>query len=260
MYDQDKVYGVLLGLAAGDKIGGPIHMALELAESLLEQKAFHPEAIFTRYQSWWNKDGFDTGPIAEQVIQLVNDGIPIAMAAKKVDNFMNGMTAGCNPAHRCAPLALFGNLNDDALPEAAKQEARLTHWNQVAGDVSAAVVILYRALISGASWNESLDRAKAQRLELTQRAFILNDKNNLNSGGFAPEVLKAALYFVNHTDNFSQALDRSIQFAGPSNYCPVLAGAIGGARWGVGEIPEKAFSHHKALLPRIKRIQQAFIE
>jgi hypothetical protein len=41
-------------------------------------------------------------------------------------------------------------------------------------------------------------------------------------------------------------LTAAIEFAGPSNYCPVLAGAIGGARWGASTIsntwfPDKLF-------------------
>ncbi|MCK5826408.1 MAG: hypothetical protein KAG93_05195, partial [Desulfuromusa sp.] len=38
---EDRTMGVLLGLAAGDKIGGPIRMALRVAESLRDQDGFN---------------------------------------------------------------------------------------------------------------------------------------------------------------------------------------------------------------------------
>lgn len=37
---QDRCRGVLLGLAAGDRNGGPIQMAVRLAENLHERGAF----------------------------------------------------------------------------------------------------------------------------------------------------------------------------------------------------------------------------
>lgn len=50
---------------------------------------------------------------------------------------------------------------------------------------------------------------------------------------------------------FTEALDRSLAFAGPDNYCPVLVGAIGGVRWGAAAIPQTALAHVD-ILPRVK--------
>jgi ADP-ribosylglycohydrolase len=59
----------------------------------------------------------------------------------------------------------------------------------------------------------------------------------LSTGGYAPEVLRAAVHFVARHDIFADALGGSLDFAGPANYCPVLVGAMGGARWGAATIP-----------------------
>jgi hypothetical protein len=45
---QDRCRGVLVGLAAGDRIGGPIRMAVRLAESLVARGAFNPSDILGR--------------------------------------------------------------------------------------------------------------------------------------------------------------------------------------------------------------------
>ena len=55
----------------------------------------------------------------------------------------------------------------------------------------------------------------------------------MRGDGFAPNVLTAAMYFLMNSDNLDEAIKRSIDFAGPANYCPVLVGAIGSARWGI---------------------------
>src|SRR4051794_21690552 len=50
---EDRCRGVLVGLAAGDRIGGPIRMALRLAESLLHCGGFDPADTLDRYLRWW---------------------------------------------------------------------------------------------------------------------------------------------------------------------------------------------------------------
>ena len=60
----------------------------------------------------------------------------------------------------------------------------------------------------------------------------------------------AALHFVGTSGCFAEALERSLAFAGPANYCPVLVGAIAGARWGASAIMPSSLAH-VAILPRM---------
>jgi hypothetical protein len=43
-------------------------------------------------------------------------------------------------------------------------------------------------------------------------------------------VLRAAVFFVGTPVCFTEALERSLAFAGLANYCPVLVGALASAR------------------------------
>jgi len=137
---RDRVKGILLGLAAGDKIGGPLCMALQVAESLIDCNGFDMEDIGRRYLKWWRREGFDTGPTSDMVFQLVISGQSFNIAARQVHEETNGYTAGCNPAHRAVPLVMCAELGDDDLAGAAIADAGLTHHHALAGDVSAAVV------------------------------------------------------------------------------------------------------------------------
>ncbi|CAD7930373.1 unnamed protein product [Amoebophrya sp. A25] len=65
----------------------------------------------------------------------------------------------------------------------------------------------------------------------------------LNRGGLCVDALRSALHFVALGSTFDHALQESITFAGPDNYCPVLVGAIAGARWGACKISEKHLEH-----------------
>jgi ADP-ribosyl-[dinitrogen reductase] hydrolase len=248
---QNRVKGILFGLAAGDKIGGPLRMALQMAKSLVHCNGFDVDDISGKYLEWWRQEGFDTGPTSDMVFKRIISGQSFNIAARQVHEETNGYTAGCNPAHRAAPLAMCANLADEDLVNAAIADAGLTHYHALAGDVSAAVVSLCRALVRGYDWQEALEIARQGRLPQTSAALSDPPKKLLNAGGFAPDVLAAAVIFVGANSNLSTAIREAVDFAGPANYCPVLAGSIGGARWGASNVADNLTGHNKDLMPRV---------
>ena len=247
-----RALGVLLGLAAGDQNGGPIRMALRLAESLAERRGFDPDDVMRRYMEWYREGAFDTGPVALSVFARIAGGQPRAVAVRGVHEANGGLTAGCAPAQRSAPLAMAAFVSDGELARAAREEAALTHFDSLAGDVAAAVVILCRGLIAGLAWPDALARAAAGRAEVTRKALGGSgaDVGAIGRGGFAPEALAAAIHFLSQHDRLVNALEAAQAFAGPQNYCPVLVGSIGGARWGVDQVPVELIRHVE-LLPRL---------
>jgi ADP-ribosylglycohydrolase len=251
---RDKAAGVLLGLAAGDKIGGPVRMALRVAESLLERKSLDLSDIGARYLHWWRSGAFDTGPTVANVLTLVDGGLPYTQAADRVHEVAGGMTAGCNPAHRSAPLSMSSAVGDTELIAAAISEARLTHRHPLAGDIAAAVVCLCRSLIRSRPWAESLEAAASERSSATRRILESAADFPSSSSGFAPDALHAAVHFVGTSGSFREALERSLAFAGPPNYSPVLVGSIGGARWGIGEVDRGLVGHHGVLVARVEEV------
>jgi ADP-ribosylglycohydrolase len=242
----DRCRGVLIGLAAGDQIGGPIRMAVRLAESLFDCGGFNPADILERYLAWWRQGAFDTGPVSDRALALVAAGMPVEAATAQVHREFGGMTAGCNPAHRSPPLAMCAAVADDDVAGCALAEARLTHHDPLAGEVAAAATRLCRALVRGGGWDVALLRVGG---------FAAPEGPGSN-GGYAPDVLRAALHFVGSSARFTEALDRSLAFAGPSNYCPVLVGAVAGARWGASAVPSPALAHVE-ILPRVRAAADA---
>ncbi|MBL8819614.1 MAG: ADP-ribosylglycohydrolase family protein [Planctomyces sp.] len=237
----DRVKGVLVGLAAGDSNGGPIRMAVRLGESLLENRGFDRTDVMERYMEWYRDGAFDTGVVADLVFSRVAVGQSFEFAARAVHMDLDNRTGGCNPAHRNAPLAMCFQIDDADLAKNALLEAALTHFDPIAGDVSAAVVTLCRQLIKGVTWHEAIDISADGRSVHTKAAFRRTTMDDLDRGGYAPDVLTAAIHFLEHAGTFSEALNASMEFAGLSNFCPVLVGSIGGARWGA-----KAVSHERS--------------
>ncbi|MGB7794232.1 MAG: ADP-ribosylglycohydrolase family protein [Terrimicrobiaceae bacterium] len=250
----EKVTGILFGLAAGDRIGGPVRMAIRVAASLHDKRGFAAEDIGERYRDWWRAGAFDTGPTVARVLRLVECGASFPEAACRVDHESGGMTAGCNPAHRSAPLAMCAEIEDSSLARAALIEAQLTHRHPLAGETAAAVACLCRSLIRGVPWSVALGQAAAGRISAIRAALEPHSVAAVSRSGFAPAALAAAIHFVDKADCFRTALVRSIDFAGPANYCPVLVGSIGGARWGLDQIEESSFCHHGELVQQIRAV------
>jgi ADP-ribosylglycohydrolase len=243
---EDRCRGVLIGLAAGDRIGGPIRMAVRLAESLVDCGGLNSADILERFLTWWREGAFDTGPVSDRALFLLAAGMPVQEATAQVHREFGGKTAGCNPAHRSPPLSMLAAIADDDLSACAMAEARLTHHDPVAGEVAVAVNRLCRSLIRGVAWDMALRQCGACEGQVGPG----------NNGGFAPDVLRAALHFIGTSGCFAEAMERSLAFAGPANYCPVLVGAIGGARWGASAIPQAALAHVD-ILPRVRATAEA---
>jgi hypothetical protein len=122
---------MLLGLAAGDRNGGPIRMAVRLAGSLFELGWFNPQDIVGRYLRWRREGAFDTGPVSGRALELMAAGMSPSEASAQVHREYGGKTEGCNPAHRSPPLAMLAALADDDLPGSAT-EARRKHHDPLA--------------------------------------------------------------------------------------------------------------------------------
>jgi len=240
---RDRIAGILIGIAAGDRNGGPIQMAIRIAESLVAKNGLDLVDISDRYLAWWLDGAFDTGPVTEKVLELVHLGLPFEEASHAVHEELGGLTAGCNAAHRVAPLAMCVELTDEALATAALQEAALTHMHPLAGDVSAAIVLLCRFLALGSPWQDAVNEAAVGRMDETKLALAGALESELDRGGFAPDALASAIFFVGNATSFGEALTRSMAFAGHANYCPVLVGAIAGARWGRNAISGELLEH-----------------
>jgi hypothetical protein len=223
-----ECHPVILGLKAGDTIGGPTAIAAVLAASVIDTGSYDREATADRYLDWWKTEGFDTGAVFALVMSARVKMATTEDAVQHAHKTLGGQSAGCNPAHRAPALAVTLDADISGLVEAVKADAALTHYDRLAGDVAAAVAVLCRVLMEGMSWEEAKLVAADGRLPETMAAVTAGDGSLPTDGGYAPEVLAAAVYFLNkHPPDVALAAAKT--FAGGANYCPVLVGAIGGA-------------------------------
>ena len=211
---------ILIGIKNGDVIGGPYHMASLLSKSLSQNNNFSILDIKNKYFNWWKNEAFDTGPTFASVFSKIENGMVHEEAVLKTHKEFDGNTAGCGPAHRASPLAEFDNIRTDKLIEATRNEAKITHYHDDAGNGSAIVVMLCRYLLEGKNFYEAQELISKNN-EL-KHSWIKVQNAQLKPDGYIFNVIHSALYFI--TKN--KSLDDAIKFSGKANYCSVLVGAI----------------------------------
>lgn len=240
-------------------------MALLLSQSLLQHRPQYSSVdVGARYLEWYadprNRDVvWDTGPTAASVFAQAEEAAALPAAALLVHKRTGGQTAGANSVHRVGPLAMACWLSEDEMRDCAWEESGLTHYHDFARGSCVAFVTICRHLILGESWSSSLraaldlpvldEQLKLVREEL-QAALTLAQKverqaeggsvrvntRKLNAGGFCLKVLGAALHFAISATSVEEGLRESKKFAGADNYCPVLVGALLGARFGASQV------------------------
>lgn len=254
---ENRAIGCLVGLATGDDNGGPTAMMLKNLELTTQTKTLMTPYVGKGYLEWFRKDGFDAGLVTHKVLELVDSGLSFDEAAKQIDKEVGGMTAGISPAHRSTPLILpyvawylrspnffeeFPNTGFQEFQSAIEREAELTHLHKEAAEVSLAVNAIIMYLMLGKDEFSSIkfgmkflnyDWAWHDNIFQHLDSLTIDD---LSDGGYAPDVLVAALWFLMKNLTFEDALKQSKEFAGVANYCPVLVGSIGGAMYGYNEI------------------------
>ena len=231
---------LLRGLAAGDRNGGPIRLALLLCGAMEGGEHFNSDRIFSAYRAWFDEgEAYDTGGTLASVVRYVRAECPRAEAVRAA--YAEYPSEGVAPAHRAAPLALW--LRGEALDRALCAEASLSHHSLVSARISMAVGRLCAALIDGAPLDEALDGLGELELPswLEFESLKSTSVHVLSRGGHAPDVLRSALWFLIHTRSLTEAIEASISFAGPENYCPVLVGSIGGCLH--REVPQELLEH-----------------
>ena len=211
---------ILQGIKEGDQIGGPFELAKIFSTSLEQNKGFNKNDLSNRYLKWWRNDAFDTGPTFASVFNKIDNGMNPKLAVKKVHEEFGFNTSGCGPAHRSTPLAGMFVVPTEKLITLAKQEAKITHFDDDAGNGSAIVIMLCRYLLEGKSL-EDAENLISNNKDLKESWTKLQNAE-LKPNGYIYNVIFSALHFIKK----NKSLKDAIKFSGKANYCSILFGVI----------------------------------
>jgi ADP-ribosylglycohydrolase len=293
---QDRAAGVLLGQACGDALGVPYEFKARLRDDELPTMKggglgpYDPgeysddtqmavciaevaatgadvrtpdalDAIAERFLDWRARGASDIGLQTSSVLGASRDGegrpAERMRAASLALHERTGKTAGNGALMRTGPVALAHLGDDDALAEAARAVAELTHADPLAGDSC----VLWCIAIDRAVRERRLDGVydglpllPAARRE-QWRAWLEEAERQppsaFNPNGFTVRALQAAWSAISRTDlppadpavgsfaclHLQHALDAAVRAGDDTDTVAAIAGALLGARWGASAVP-----------------------
>ena len=214
---MNQMTRILKGISNGDTIGGPYAMATIVA-NVCKHDTFDLQALEKAYFNYYQSGSFDSGPCFRQVHQLMEQGKTRKAAVEQTHRLFKQQTAGCNPMHRFAVVA-GTSIPYEELDKLARADAKLTHFDEVAGISSSVCVRLLRRIIDGQKLNEAYSTVlKELSSSEREQSDVLPTRS-----GYAPAVLAAAISFA---DDVAEGLSKAIHYAGTNNYCPPITGAL----------------------------------
>jgi len=215
-------------------------MALRLAECLAERGVpLDFDDLARRYGQWAAAGPKDIGNITRSALTGIEGAADARRNAEQLHE-ATGHTAGNGTIMRIAPLA-FAPLGDEDLASVAREEARLTHWDEAAGDASAAYCLALRAVAVGADPIAAAGEVSLH--ERSREAVAIASSNDQASaaalaaqGGTCWSTLAVALCAFAAPD-YEEGVSWAISLGHDADTNAAVAGALLGCRDGIDSIP-----------------------
>jgi ADP-ribosyl-[dinitrogen reductase] hydrolase len=266
----DRARGCLLGLLAGDSLGGLVEfqtaewirasfpagvrdlsdggawgtlagqptddgeMALHLARTLVRDGEFRPEAVAESYRAWLASGPFDLGTTTR--LGLTGRPDPQSQA--------NGALM------RVAPLGVFGaGRPREQVEEWARRDAVLTHPHPVCGQASALFAGAVAAAVEHGHAPERVYEGLLRRagelgvdsrlLQVIQEARSAPPADFQSRMGWVLVALHNALFQLLHAATPEEGLVDTVSRGGDTDTNAAIAGALLGAVHGAGHLPAR---------------------
>ena len=221
----------------------PVALARCVAESLVSKRGLDGADVAARYADYYRTAPKDVAGGLRTALAILAEGVDSAEIATRARDLTGEDSADHGTLARAVPLALAFGAKRDRLQMAAVREARVTHFDQDAGAATAALAVLLSFLLEGKGRAESFDLAW-DWLEENSREVpnILPDvpamsEARLQTTSLAVSTLEAAIWYFLDSSDFEECVVRTANRGGEAAVTTAVAGALGGARWGVGAIP-----------------------
>jgi ADP-ribosyl-[dinitrogen reductase] hydrolase len=269
----ERARGTLLGLAVGDALGAAVEwlhpdqiharyggalrdmvesaiwrrgewtddtaMALELATSLAEKGAYDEDDVFSRYAMWARSGPKDIGSTISAAVMRARTVAESRAAAAAFHRRSGGKSAGNGSLMRTAPIAIRYRDDPGAVERISRLESSLTHHDQLAGDACTWLNLTLAALIDGRRVPHStstVGRATQEALAASPNVLAAEAQEKM---GYVLTALRIGFAAAFGQADFESAVVFAVNLGGDADTNGAVAGALAGARFGAGAIPER---------------------
>ncbi|GAA0786825.1 ADP-ribosylglycohydrolase family protein [Marinobacterium sediminicola] len=276
---QDKLTGMLAGLAIGDAMGASVEfmppgsfdlltgfrdggphdlpagywtddtsMALCTAYSLLDCRGFDPHDQMQRFVRWFREGYcsstgrcFDIGHRTRSALLRYERTADPFAGEESLDQAGNGTLM------RLAPIVIHAWQRPDLL-RLASEHGRLTHADPRCLDANKAFALMLKAAITAHSladvWQsplltELLPELDAEVIGVCLGSFLEREPPAIRATGYVIDSLEAALWAFSHSDSFEQGMLKAVNLGEDADTVGAIYGQLAGAYYGLEAIPSE---------------------
>jgi ADP-ribosyl-[dinitrogen reductase] hydrolase len=246
----DMVGGGWLSLKPGEWTDDTA-MALDLAQSLVDNNGFAPDDVASRFVAWLDSQPPDVGNHTRAVLGRMrgdhlpgNKGVDWKTASQGVQR-LNPSSAGNGSLMRCAPVALWHYDDTATRIEHSKTSSEITHAHQECQWSCAIANELIAGLIRiggrDAALDAAMDECRDAPGHIKKRVSLAPGKarSELKPTGYVLDTLDCALWSLMNTDNAEECIVEAINLGGDADTTGAVAGAFAGAFYGENELPAR---------------------
>lgn len=217
-------------------------MALCLADSLIAAPQLDEADLLDRFCRWAEfGDNTSTGvAVGIGQITLRNLG-----HYRRTGNLTapppQGRADGNGALMRLAPVAILHHANPEDAFDIAVRQGMTTHHSALSDEACGFTGHLMAQLIHGKEWATAISNSKAKvsdenlQLRIDQRHADAEPP----STGFVLDTLEAALWAIERTGSFEEALILAVNLGLDADTVGAVTGQIAGARYGLSSIPAR---------------------
>ncbi|PHQ41071.1 MULTISPECIES: ADP-ribosylglycohydrolase family protein [Halorubrum] len=279
--NSNRARGILLGLACGDALGRPVEFssassiaaehgqldemighgtwnqpagtitddteqALCIARSLVEQQAFDPADIASRFVDWYDSNPFDIGRMTMKSLSRLKHGDDWSEAGQHVwETSPEGQNAGNGSVMRCPPLAIPYATDWERLVTVSRQSSQITHADPRCTYGCAVLNLTLAGLLDDVDTPlqdalNYVDASAPDELTAALRPLARGDQPDLlETSGYVIHSLQTALHDGLHTTDAEEAIVTAVNRGGDTDTIGAITGAIAGARFGASQLPDR---------------------
>ncbi|MCK9623068.1 MAG: ADP-ribosyl-[dinitrogen reductase] hydrolase [Methylobacter sp.] len=225
---QDIIGGGWLTLEAG-QVTDDTQMSLALGQAIIDHQGWNIQAVADNFVAWLESDPPDIGNTCRRGITRYRDSGKLFGLPREDD-------AGNGSCMRNLPVVLATLNRPDYFSEWSLQQSHITHNHPLSDAATLTLGRIVNRLING----QGMDACKQEAEWLIdQHGEFAYSPYPGKASGYIVDTVQTVLHYFFSTDSFESCLIATVNQGGDADTTGALVGMLAGAKYGVGQIPER---------------------
>ena len=225
---QDIIGGGWLGLEAG-QITDDTQMSLAVGQAIIDHQGWNIQAVADNFVAWMESEPPDIGNTCRRGIMRYRDSGELYGLPRDDD-------AGNGACMRNLPVVLSTLNRPDYFSVWSLQQSHLTHNHPLSNAATLTLGRIVNHLINGL--DTDVCKQEAERL-IGQHGEFAYSPYPGKASAYVVDTVQTVLHYFFSTDSFEACLIATVNQGGDADTTGALVGMLAGAKYGVGQIPER---------------------